>query len=262
MLAVGGAIQRMWQFRALVGALVRRHIATRYRGSFFGFLWSLLNPLCLMAVYTLVFSYYMRFDGGPHYALMVFAGLLPWIWTSTSLIEGTASLVNSGHLITKSLFPPQVLPVVSVSAAMVHFLLALPVLAVFAVCGGVSISWTWLVVPLVVVLQMTFLLGIVLALSALNVFYRDVQHLVGNLLTLLFFLCPVVYPVSAVPEKFRFLISYNPFAALTQFYQELLVGGVLPDVGSLLYVATVCIVVGIIGLRVHLHYQERFAEAL
>lgn len=256
------SFKQMWQFRTLVGALVRRHIATRYRGSVFGFLWSLLNPLCLMAVYTLVFSYYMRFNGGPHYALMVFAGLLPWIWTSSALVEGTASLVNSGHLITKSLFPPQVLPVVSVTAAMVHFLLALPVLAVFAMVGGVSLSWTWLFVPVVVTMHAIFLMGIVLALSAWNVFYRDVQHLVGNLLTLLFFLCPVVYPVSVVPEKLRFLITYNPFAAFTQFYQELLVEGVLPQGGTLLYVACMCVVVAFVGVRVHRHYQERFAEAL
>ena len=257
-----GSVQQMWQFRTLVGALVRRHIATRYRGSVFGFLWSLLNPLCLMGVYTLVFSYYMRFPGGPNYSLMVFAGLLPWIWTSSSLVEGTASLVNSGHLITKSLFPPQVLPVVSVTAAMVHFLLALPILAIFVLVGGLSVSWTWLLVPVVVALQAIFLTGIVLALSALNVFYRDVQHLIGNILTLLFFLCPVVYPASAVPEKLRFLITYNPFAALTQFYQELLVEGVVPNLTSVLYVAVMCVVVSIIGLKVHGHYQERFAEAL
>lgn len=262
MLGLQGSLQRLWQFRALMGALVKRHIATRYRGSVFGFLWSLLNPLCLMGVYTLVFSYYMRFNGGPHYALMVFAGLLPWIWTSSALVEGTASLVNSGHLITKSLFPPQVLPVVSVTAGMVHFLLALPVLALFVALGGIPIPWTWLLVPFVVILQAVFLTGIVLALSALNVFYRDVQHLVGNLLTLLFFLCPVVYPASTVPERFRFLINYNPFAALTQFYQELLVEGRLPALGSMLYVTAACVVVAIIGIRVHNHFQERFAEAL
>jgi ABC-type polysaccharide/polyol phosphate export permease len=145
---------------------------------------------------------------------------------------------------------------------MVHFLLALPILAIFVLVGGLSISWTWLLVPVVVAMQAIFLTGIVLALSALNVFYRDVQHLIGNILTLLFFLCPVVYPASAVPEKLRFLITYNPFAALTQFYQELLVEGVVPNLTSVLYVAVMCVVVSIIGLKVHGHYQERFAEAL
>jgi ABC-type polysaccharide/polyol phosphate export permease len=215
-----------------------------------------------MAVYTLVFSYYMRFNGGPHYHLMVFAGLLPWIWTSSSLLEGTASLVNSGHLITKSMFPPQVLPVVSVVAAMAHFLLALPVLALFSLAAGVPVSWTWLLVPFIVALHALFLTGIVLGLSALNVFFRDVQHLVGNFLTLLFFMCPVVYPVSVVPENLRFLITYNPFAALTQFYQELLIEGVVPSAEAVLYVTVMCVVAGVIGVTVHRHYQERFAEAL
>lgn len=256
------SLKEVWHFRALVGALVRRHVATRYRGSLFGFMWSLLNPLCLMGVYTLVFSYYMRFNGGPHYALMVFAGLLPWIWTSSALAEGTASLVSSGHLITKSLFPPQVLPLVSVVASMVHFGLALPVLALFVFFGGATLSWTWILIPLIAILHGALLTGFVLALSAVNVFYRDVQHLVGNLLTLLFFLCPVVYPASAVPERLRFLVTANPLALLTEIYQGVLVQGVAPGAWTLGYLALVSIVVLVLGLRVHGHFQERFAEAL
>jgi len=257
-----GGLRQLWRFRSLTTALVQRHIATRYRGSFFGFLWSLMNPLCLMAVYTLVFHYYMRFNGGANYHLMVFAGLLPWIWTSSSLIEGTAALVNSGHLITKSLFPPQVLPLVSVTAAMVHFILALPVLAGFYLAAGLAVPWTWVLVPFVVVLQGLFLTGLTLALSALNVFFRDVQHLVGNVLTLIFFLCPVVYPASAVPERFRFLIEWNPFASMTVFYQQLIVEGSVPGRWSVLYLASLCVLVAVIGSRVHAYYQERFAEAL
>jgi ABC-type polysaccharide/polyol phosphate export permease len=145
---------------------------------------------------------------------------------------------------------------------MVHFLLALPILALFVVMAGVPIPVTWLALPVVVMVHALLLNGIVLALSALNVFYRDVQHLVGNLLTLLFFLCPVVYPVTLVPEKWRFLITYNPLAALTQFYQQILIEGVWPPVSGLVYVLVVSLVVGICGIVVHNHYKERFAEAL
>jgi lipopolysaccharide transport system permease protein len=257
-----GVVTELWRFRALVDALVRRHIATRYRGSFFGFLWSLLNPLCLMAVYTLVFHYYMRVEGGPHYHLMVFAGLLPWIWTASSLTEGTSALVNSGHLITKSLFPPHVLPFVSVTSAMVHFFLALPILAIFIVVAGLPIPLTWLLLPVIAGVHAVLLNGLVLGLSALNVFYRDVQHLVGNILTLLFFLCPVVYPVSIVPERWRFLIDLNPLAALTQFYQQILIEGVIPPLSGVLYVLVVSLVMGFVGVLVHNHYKEKFAEAL
>lgn len=252
----------LWRSRALVGALVRRHIATRYRGSLLGFLWSFLNPLCLMAVYTLVFSHYMRVSGGPHYHLMVFSGLLPWIWTTSALTEGTSSLVSSGHLITKSLFPAHVLPFVTVASSMIHFLLALPVLWVFMTIGGVPVTASWLLLPLVIVLHGIFLMGCVLGLSALNVFYRDVQHLLGNFLTLIFFLCPVVYPRSNIPERVRFWFEMNPFALLTEIYQMILLEGVVPPVSQLVYLTVLSFAFLFVGIAIHQHHREQFAEAL
>lgn len=255
-------LRDLWLFRALTAALVRRHISTRYRGSLFGFLWSLMNPLCLMAVYTLVFKHYMRFQGGPFYTLTLFAGLLPWICTTSAITEGTTSLVNSGHLITKSLFPPQVLPVVSVAAAIAHLVLALPILLLFVVGFGAPLHWTWLLLPFVIALHAAFLIGVVLTLSALNVFFRDVQHIVGNLLTFIFFLCPVVYPASIVPERFRVLLAINPFATLTQWYQEILVEGVVPSAFSMCSMVVLAGVAVAVGTRVQSAYHERFAEAL
>lgn len=255
-------VSELWRSRALVDALIRRHVATRYRGSVFGFLWSFLNPLCLMAVYTLVFSHYMRVSGGPHYHLMVFAGLLPWIWSTSALTEGTSSLVSSGHLITKSLFPAHVLPFVSVAASMVHFVLALPILVLFMAAAGVALSTTWLLLPIIVVLHGLFLLGGVLALSALNVFYRDVQHLLGNFLTFIFFLCPVVYPRSNIPERARFWVELNPFALVTEFYQMILIEGVLPSWKHLGYFAFMAALTFAFGVMIHQRNREQFAEAL
>jgi lipopolysaccharide transport system permease protein len=255
-------LSELWRSRTLVDALVRRHIATRYRGSFFGFLWSFLNPLCLMAVYTLVFSHYMRVAGGPHYHLMVFAGLLPWIWSTSALHEGTSALVSSGHLITKSMFPAHVLPFVSVVASMIHFLLALPILVVFMYAAGVYVTATWLLLPLIVALHGVMLLGAVLGLSALNVFYRDVQHLLGNVLTFVFFLCPIVYPRTNIPERARFWIELNPLALVTEFYQMVLVEGILPPLHQLAYFAAVSFATLAVGVWIHQRNREQFAEAL
>lgn len=252
----------LWRARALVDALVRRHVATRYRGSVLGFLWSFMNPLCLMAVYTVVFSYWMRFNGGPHYHLLVFAGLLPWIWTTSALSEGTSSLVGSGHLITKSMFPAHVLPFVSVLASLVHFALALPVLLCFMFASGVSPSVNWLYLPGVIAVHATLLHGVTLGLSALNVFYRDVQHLVSNVLTFLFFLCPVVYPPSVVPERFRFVLELNPLAQITVFYQDLLIQGEAPSVQAFSYVFITALIALIVGGLIHERLREGFAEAL
>jgi lipopolysaccharide transport system permease protein len=255
-------IGELWRSRTLIDALVRRHIATRYRGSVLGFLWSFLNPLCLMAVYTLVFSHYMRVAGGPNYHLMVFAGLLPWIWSTSALHEGTSSLVSSGHLITKSMFPAHVLPFVSVAASMIHFVLALPILIVFMYGAGVSVTSTWLLVPLIIAVHAVLLLGAVLGLSALNVFYRDVGHLLGNVLTFVFFLCPVVYPRTNIPERARFWIELNPLALVTEFYQMVLVEGVLPPVGQSIYFIVSAFVVLALGMWIHQRNREHFAEVL
>lgn len=255
-------VRELWRARALVEALVRRHVATRYRGSVLGFLWSFMNPLCLMGVYTLVFSYWMRFDGGPYYSVLVFAGLLPWIWTTSALSEGTASLVGSGHLITKSMFPAHVLPFVSVLSTLVHFVFALPVLILFMLAAGVSPSTSWLYMPGIIIVHGILLHGITLGLSALNVFYRDVQHLVGNILTFLFFLCPVVYPPSVVPQRFRFVLDLNPFSQLTIFYQDVLIYGRAPSPQGFCYVVILALLAVMVGGLIHERFREGFAEAL
>jgi lipopolysaccharide transport system permease protein len=215
-----------------------------------------------MAVYTLVFSHYMRVGGGPNYHLLVFAGLLPWICSTSALHEGTSSLVSSGHLITKSMFPAHVLPAVSVIASLVHFVLALPILALFMYLAGVQVSATWLLLPVVLVPHAVLLLGAVLGLSALNVFYRDVQHLLGNILTFVFFLCPVVYPRTNIPERARFWIELNPLALLTEFYQMILVEGVVPPLSQVVYLYVFAFVVFAAGVAIHQRNRERFAEAL
>jgi len=124
-------IKELYRYRSLVWALVVRHLATRYRGSVLGFMWSFLNPLCLMLIYSLVFKYYIRFSGVENYTIFLFCGLLPWLWFSSSLSESTSSIVSSGHLITKSMFPAHILPTVSVITNLINFILSLPLLFIF-----------------------------------------------------------------------------------------------------------------------------------
>ena len=255
-------VSQMMRYRALLWALVIRHLAIRYRGSMLGFLWSFLNPLCLMLVYVLVFKYYIRFNQVEHYTVFMFCGLLPWIWVTSALSEGTSAVVGGGHLITKSMFPPQILPTVSVLTSMINFLLSLPLLVIFMLGSGIPLPWTVLLLPFVVVGQALFLLGIVWALSALNVFFRDVQHIVGNLLSFLFFLCPIVYPASVVPPRFAPLLHLNPLSLLTQFYHQILIDGVVPDAWSVGYFTVVTALVLVAGSMIFQRYREHFAEFL
>ena len=164
----------------------------------------------------------MRFDSIENYTLFLFAGLLPWLWFSSGLLEAVGSISGGGNLITKSLFPPHILPVVSVLTNLVHFILAIPVLLIFMVFSGIfpQVSLLWL--PIIILVQLVFITGLALCFSALNVQYRDVQHVLGNVMTLWFFLCPILYSVATMPEKFRFSLYFNPVALYTIMYLSLI----------------------------------------
>jgi ABC-type polysaccharide/polyol phosphate export permease len=221
-------LRTLFGYRALIQSLVVRDLKARYRGSVLGFLWSFVNPLLLLLVYTFVFSIVMpgaRAAGveANEYPVFMFCGLLPWAWFSSSLLESSTVLISGGNLIRKVLFPAEVLPLVTVIAGLVNFCLGLPILFGFVVYFGIPIVWTdllWL--PLIVAVQLTLTLGLALLLSALTVHFRDLRDLLSNLLTFWFFATPILYTLSAVPPGVRGMMSLNPFAPLAMAYQEVL----------------------------------------
>ena len=237
MLASTGQLIR---YRGLLTTLVVRELKARYRGSALGFLWSLLNPLLLLGVYSFVFGYVFvqgRAELVDPYALFLITGLFPWVWVNTSLIEGTVSLSANAGLIRKAVFPIELLPTVPVIANLVHFLLAVPVIASAMLIGryvGKDVSGAAAVLfPLVVLVQLPLVSGLALGLSALNVHFKDVRDLLINLLQLLFFLTPILYPLEWVgfPALASAIRWVNPFTPFTLAYQDLLFRGVVPGLG-------------------------------
>jgi lipopolysaccharide transport system permease protein len=246
--------------RSLVLALLVRELKVRYRGSILGFVWTFLNPLLLMAVYALVFRYYMRI-AVPNYALFLLAGLLPWTWFASSLADGTNAIVGGSSLVTKSLFPTEILPTVVVLSNMVNFALSIPLLAFAGWAYGVSFSpLAWLCLVPVMALQCVFTLGLVLSLSALNVHYRDVQHVVANLLLLWFFLTPIVYPASQVPERLHPLLWMNPVALFTEIYRDIFVTPTWPDVRGFGLMAAYALASVLVGAKIFDGYRDTFPE--
>src|SRR6059036_2306970 len=165
-------LARLPRYRALIQSLVARELKARYRGSVLGFFWSFVNPLLLLLVYSFVFTYVLenRVEGIQPYALFMFCGILPWTWFASSLTEAAGSLISGGNLIKKVLFPAEILPIVSVLANMVHFLLGLVVLAAFMIGfrhypNAAALPWF----PVVLAVQLIFTLGLALGLSALTV---------------------------------------------------------------------------------------------
>jgi ABC-type polysaccharide/polyol phosphate export permease len=221
------SLRQLLRHRALVQSLVARELKARYRGSTLGVLWSFVNPLLLLSIYTFVFTAVMpaaRNAGIEPFSLFLFCGILPWTWFSSSLLESTNALISSGNLIRKVLFPAEVLPIVTVFAGLVHFCLGLPILAAFFLYYRVPVpvaDLAWL--PLIVVEQLLLTLGLALLLSVLTVHFRDLRDIVGNMLTLTFFLTPIIYPLSQAPAWARPFLNLNPFTTLAVSYQEVLI---------------------------------------
>jgi len=271
---------RLVRFRGLLATLVQRELKARYRGSVLGFLWSLVTPLILLAVYTFVFSFIFqpRLSGADPYPLFLMSGLFSWIWIATSLQEGTVSLSASAGLIRKAVFPIEVLPMVSVLSNLVHLLLAVPVLAAGLALGrylGFPVGgWGALAFPVILVLQILVLGGLSLALSALNVHFKDVKDIVANLLALLFYLTPVIYTLEgisfpdvgwaqALGRVVTALVRWcNPFTPFTEATQEALFRGHWPELGIWIHMAAWSLGCWVIGIWIFDRLRDSLVEAV
>lgn len=257
------------RFRSLLATLTARELKARYRGSVLGFFWSLVNPLLLFAVYGFVFSFILqpRMGGGAEpYAVFLVTGLFPWIWFSGSLLEGSGSLLANAGLIRKAAFPAEVLPAVSVASHLVHFLLALPIvagaLAVGRYLGHPVGGWGALLLPAVVLLQLPLVAGLALGLAALAAHFKDVRDILSNLLTLLFFSTPIIYPLEAVPGWMRAAVRMNPLTPYTLAYQDVLFRGAVPEPSLWLQMAAVSLVGWAAGTWLFGRLRETVVEAV
>ncbi len=254
--------------RGLLATLVARELKARYRGSFLGFAWSLVNPLLLLAVYSFVFGAVLgaRMKGVDPYAVFLVCGLFPWLWVSSSLLDGVVSLSANAALIRKAVFPVRILPVVSVLSNLVHFGLALPVVVVAILVAryyGYERGDLWaLLLPAVVILQLLLLSGMAMALAALNVHFKDTRDLTSNFLTLLFFMAPILYPLAAIPERFQLLIRLNPFTPFTLAYHDIFFYGRAPEPRLWVEMAVYGLLAWLLGSLLFSRLEPSLAEAV
>lgn len=252
-------LRQLYRYRTLIQILILRELKARYRGSALGFLWSFVNPLVLTVIYVLVFSVYMRIEV-ERYPGFLLSGILPWVWFSAGLQDATRSIIDSGGLIRKVYLPSEVFPFVCVASNMIHYLFAVPVLLCVLVFLGGTPSWPLLFFPAIVLVQFAFLYALALLASSLAVGFRDLLHVVPNLLTLWFFVTPVAYPVTLVPEPYRVLVRANPMALIIRAYQDIFYYNQMPPVRSLMVLAVGCGLLLGIGFWCFAARKDRFAE--
>jgi homopolymeric O-antigen transport system permease protein len=224
-----------------------------------GFLWTFMNPLVLMVIYVLVFSVYLRM-GTENYPAFLLCGLFPWTWFSLGLGEATNSIINNGGLIKKVYLPSEIFPLVYITSNMVHYLLTFPIQLCVLLYFHVAPSWPIVFLPIVVLLQMIFMYGLALILSSLAVQFRDLIHVVPNVLMLWFFLTPVFYPTTVVPEKYRLVLDLNPMAQLVGYYQDIFYYNRVPSIVSLTIITALSFLVVSIGFFLFEARRDLFAE--
>ncbi len=254
-----------FNYRDLLYNLVVRDLKVRYKHSFLGFFWSLLNPLLLMAVFTFVFTQLLVDKARPAFPIFFLCALLPWNWCAASVTGTLGSIVNSGYLIKKVYFPREMLPLAVVLANMVNFLLSIPALLFFMLIlkPDFTIHLLWL--PLLVLIQAIFLTGLGFFLSALNVFFRDTSVLVEVGLSAWFFLTPIIYDAEDVAKGSANLMYYlNPMASIissyrTIFYNASTLG---PDPAFLLRTLVTSSLILLFGYLFFARTSKRFGEEI
>ncbi|MCL4534600.1 MAG: ABC transporter permease [Bacteroidetes bacterium] len=251
------------RYRELLSTLVVRDLKLRYRNSLLGFVWSLLNPLLMMLVFTTVFTVMMRNNGTPNFPIFALIGILAWNWCSSSVMASVNSVVGNAPLIKKVYFPREVLPTSTVLSNMANFLLALIVLFPLLLAFGIRPSAALVLIPVVIAGQAIFLLGLAFVLSAVNVFFRDTLMIVDVLVLAWFFLTPVFYRIEDLfPNYTRLMYWLNPMASYITSYRQILLNGEWLGYDFLLRTLAISVMVLVGGYAFFARSAHLFGEEL
>ena len=247
--------------RDLLYTLVARDMKLRYKRSVLGIAWSLLTPLAQLAVFYLIFRVLLPLNV-PNYLSFLFCGVLVWSWFQGSLSQATSAIVDNRDLIKRPGFPGAILPAVTVTSNLIHFLLALPVLLVFMALGGITMTWAVLGLPFLILVQFLLTLSLAYFVATFYVAFRDTQHLLGVLLNLLFFLTPIFYKSTDLPAGYQAFYRLNPMVHLVESYRAILLAGTLPNRSILLVLTLAAIGILFLGYHVFRRASDHFVDYL
>lgn len=261
-------VASLWRNRSLLRALIQREVVGRYRGSVMGILWSFFNPVFMLLVYTFVFSvvFKARWSGGSdsktEFALVLFAGLIVFNMFAECVNKAPTLILANINYVKKVVFPLEILPWVAVGAVLFHALVSVAVwLLAYVVLFGVP-HVTVLLLPLIILPLILFIVGLTWWLAALGVYLRDVSQFIGLATTVVMFLSPIFYPVTALPEQYRHILQLNPLTPAIEQARNVLFWGVVPDMGMLLVYFVSSAVIAWLGFAWFQKTRKGFADVL
>jgi lipopolysaccharide transport system permease protein len=257
------ALTEMIASRELLMTWTRREFRIRYSQSILGAAWAVVQPLALMVIFSVVFGFFLQVPtGGVPYPLFSFTGSLPWVFLASSLTFAIPSLVNNFGLVSKIYFPREILPLSSLLVCLIDFAIGAVLLIPLLVLYQVKVGPQLVMVPVLVLVQFMFSFGIILFLSAINVFFRDVRFVIPLALQIWMYISPVIYPASQVPESLRAIYFLNPMAVLIDSYRRVVLFNQWPDWPWLLFTTVVSIVSLMLGYRYFKRAERQFADVI
>jgi lipopolysaccharide transport system permease protein len=256
------AFSDLWSYRELLYFLTWRDIKVRYKQTALGAAWAIIQPLATMILFTLVFNRLAGLDTGRiPYPLFAYTGLLIWTFFSNAVTNSTNSLINNTNLITKVYFPRAFIPAAAVAAGLVDFAIAGLILVGLVVYYGVTLTWSFALVPVFLLLSVLLALAVGMLISALTVKYRDLRHALPFLIQFWMFASPVIYPASRVPGRWQHLIALNPLTGIIEGFRAALFGGTFDRTATLLaVVVTLVVLAG--SFYLFRRIEETFADII
>jgi lipopolysaccharide transport system permease protein len=253
----------LWEYRELLSAFVVRELKVRYKQTFIGVAWVLLQPLVTMLIFTVIFGKLAKLPSdNVWYPVFALTALLPWTYFSQAVIRSGGALVGNANLVSKVYFPRILLPLSMIVAPLVDLALSLILLFGLLMYAGIPLTWKVVTLPVFTLIAMLTAMGVSLFISAANVRYRDVGHAVPFLMQIWMFVSPIVYPVSLVPESWRWLYGLNPMAGVIEGFRWALLGQAVPDV-AVTTVSTFVFFIFLIAGVVYFRQMERqFADVI
>lgn len=251
--------KNLFQYRELLKTNVQKEIRGKYKGSFLGVLWSFLNPLLMVLVYALVFPYIMRVKQD-NYLVFLITGVIPWNFFTTCVTSGCNCVWINGGIIKKVYFPREILPISVVASGLINFLISCIIILIFVIAGGIMPTFNLLWLPVIAIIQALLTLGVLFILSAINVYVRDIEYLVGFILQLIFYATPILYNATMFPEKYRWILYLNPMTHIIDAYRSIFYYGLMPELKSLLFIGILSLCVFIVGYQIFRKLEKGFAE--
>lgn len=221
-------VREVYKYREVLASMIARDLKLKYKRTYFGYLWSLLNPLLQLAVMGTIFSHIVRLPI-QDYTVFLFSGLIVWGFFQSSLMVSSMTYLHNENFIKKIYIPKIIFPLSTISMRSIDFLLSLVALTLLGIIAGFPLKATFVLVPVAVVLLFLFTFGWSIVVAVATVYFHDVQYLLGVLLQLLYFATPILYPISVLPEKYHFFIRLNPLYSQVTLFQRLIYDGVLPS---------------------------------